>query len=435
MAIDTSALAVYAIPAILFGLIAVSLMWFIAYLKRYFMYLSGREMKYINYDIAILVYRYLKFILLLLLLTLFLWLFKDTDAGFNYLWSNGSSFIEDGLTISIIIFAALLLSQITHRIMAYYRGELKSKPKHSANPRTVGIIEVMLRSFILLIALFLIIIVIIAMFGQSSSVLYATYDFFVINSSVLGLISGIIIIIYFADEIVRSILEEMEKRPGGTFTPEMIAALRKGSRYGLWTTAWTIIIYLMLQMLHMGEIALLIFSIMLLIEGVFLAFMISTFARSISAGMAIMNMDAYKTGENVRIGDVDGIVVEHNIFVTKIKDIRGRLLTIPNSEVIQGTIRNYSRVNVYGASVRISVPFNVPHERVEELLISAAKKSPGIASEPEPIVRALKIDGGNIVYEIVAYAKGYENEENIRSNIIYAVQNEFLMEGSDIEIV
>lgn len=434
MAFDTSALGVYAIPAILFGLIAVSLMWFISYLKRYFMYLSGREMKYINYDIAILVYRYLKFILILLLLTVFLWLFRGTDSNFAYIWSIGSGLIGDLLTISIIIFLALLFSQITHRLMDYYKGELKSKPKHTANPKTVGLIEVMLRSFILLIALFLIIIVIIAMFGQSSSVLQATYDFFVINSSFLGLISGIIIITYFADEIVRSVLEEMEKRPGRTFTTEMLAMMRKGSRYGLWIIAWTIIIYLMLQMLHMDKIALLIFGIMLMIEGVFLAFIISTFAKAISAGMVIMNMDAYKSGENVRIGDVEGIVVEHNIFVTKIKDIRGRLITIPNSEVITGTIRNYSRVNVYGASVKISIPFGISHEKVEELLIAAAKKSSGIASEPEPIVRALKIEGSGIIYEIVAYAKGYENEENIRSNIIYAIQNEFLAEGKEIEI-
>ncbi|NET61023.1 MAG: mechanosensitive ion channel family protein [Symploca sp. SIO2E6] len=65
-------------------------------------------------------------------------------------------------------------------------------------------------------------------------------------------------------------------------------------------------------------------------------------------GFFIILEDQYAVGDIIVVGDVGGLVENINLRVTKLRDNRGRLITIPNSEVkiVANLSSNWSRVDV-----------------------------------------------------------------------------------------
>jgi len=65
-------------------------------------------------------------------------------------------------------------------------------------------------------------------------------------------------------------------------------------------------------------------------------------------GFFIILEDQYAVGDIIVVGDVGGLVENINLRVTKLRDTRGRLITIPNSEVkiVANLSSNWSRVDI-----------------------------------------------------------------------------------------
>ena len=61
------------------------------------------------------------------------------------------------------------------------------------------------------------------------------------------------------------------------------------------------------------------------------------------AGLALMYNGSIRAGEYVRIGEVEGTVVELGMVVTRVRTGLGEVITLPNSAVTSTPIKNYSR--------------------------------------------------------------------------------------------
>ena len=96
-------------------------------------------------------------------------------------------------------------------------------------------------------------------------------------------------------------------------------------------------------------------------------------------------MRPYQIGDRVKIQDTTGDVIEKTLLVTRIRTIKNEDVTIPNANIINNHLINYSaNVDKNGLLLHTSVTigYDVPWNQVEKLLIEAASKSMHI--EPEP---------------------------------------------------
>ncbi len=142
--------------------------------------------------------------------------------------------------------------------------------------------------------------------------------------------------------------------------------------------------------------------------GVLLSLGSTSAISNIVAGIVITYMRPFKLGDRVRIGDTIGDVVEKSMLVTKIRTLKNEDVTIPNATIINTHLWNYSR-NAKDLGIilytSITIGYNVPWEKVNKLLVKAAKQTSLIQRTPPPFVLQKSLDNYSIEYELNAYTK------------------------------
>ncbi|MGZ8198944.1 MAG: mechanosensitive ion channel family protein, partial [Burkholderiales bacterium] len=123
-------------------------------------------------------------------------------------------------------------------------------------------------------------------------------------------------------------------------------------------------------------------------------------------GLILMYTRVYRIGEYVRVGENEGTVTGLGMFTTCIRTGMGEEVTLPNSSVMGGSIRNYSRaVPGTGCVVDtvVTIGYSTPWRQVEAMLLEAARRTVDIVSAPAPIVRQTALSDFYIQYRLAAY--------------------------------
>ncbi|MEN8163243.1 MAG: mechanosensitive ion channel domain-containing protein [Acidobacteriota bacterium] len=137
--------------------------------------------------------------------------------------------------------------------------------------------------------------------------------------------------------------------------------------------------------------------------GVLVSLGSSSAIGNIVAGIALIYMRAFKLGDMVRISDVEGIVVERSVFVTRVRTPKNVEVSIPNGKVMADQIVNFNaQVKKKGLihHTKLSIGYDVDWRTVRDLLLTAAAKTEGVEEIPEPFVRQVELGDFSVVYEL-----------------------------------
>jgi len=169
--------------------------------------------------------------------------------------------------------------------------------------------------------------------------------------------------------------------------------------------------------------------------GALISFGSTTAVANIVAGIVITYMRPYQIGDRVTIQDTTGDVVEKTLLVTRIRTIKNEDVTIPNANIINNHLINYSaNVDKKGLLLHTSVTigYDVPWQKVEKLLIEAALKSLNIEADPVPFVLETSLDDNYVSYQLNAYSKEAKKMALIYSDIHKNILDVFNDAGVEI---
>ena len=146
--------------------------------------------------------------------------------------------------------------------------------------------------------------------------------------------------------------------------------------------------------------------------SVFLGLIISLGSTSVignlMASFVITYMRPFRIGDQIKLNDTVGKVIEKSPFVIRIETPKKEIITIPNSFVLSSHTINYSTsarksgVIIYSD---ITVGYDVDRVKVEELLIKAAINTKGVLKHPQPFVLIKTLPDFYCSYQINAYTK------------------------------
>ena len=108
-----------------------------------------------------------------------------------------------------------------------------------------------------------------------------------------------------------------------------------------------------------------------------------------ASGLILTFTRTFRVGEYVRIGGLEGTVTALGIFNTRLRTGMGEEVTLANANVFGAEIRNYSRAAEGGGYIldtTLTIGYDTPWRQVEAMLLEAAARTPGIATEPPPRV-------------------------------------------------
>lgn len=133
----------------------------------------------------------------------------------------------------------------------------------------------------------------------------------------------------------------------------------------------------------------------------------TTTIGNLISGLIITYMRPFFVGDFVRIGESEGIVVEKNAFITRLRDIKDNIITVPNNSILSMQTVNYTAAvrHSQGSIVHSDFTFTykVPRQTIEQYLLEAADRSALLLKDPKPFVLVSTLEDFYTRYEINAY--------------------------------
>ena len=125
---------------------------------------------------------------------------------------------------------------------------------------------------------------------------------------------------------------------------------------------------------------------------------------NIIGGFTLLYTRPFHSGDYVDIGSDSGTVVEIGMTYTRLKTADCKVISIPNSTVIKGTVVNYSTSDVRRVDVAISASYDNPTQKVLDALVVAGTMD-NVLLDPAPAAVVVSFDESVISYQIRVWTK------------------------------
>ena len=127
------------------------------------------------------------------------------------------------------------------------------------------------------------------------------------------------------------------------------------------------------------------------------------------SGIIITYMRPFVVGDFVQIGDREGTVIEKNAFITRLRDIKENVITVPNNSILSVPTVNYTAaVRASGGTIvhsDFTFTYKVFRQQIEPLLLEAAGRCSLLLKTPPPFVLITELEDFYTRYQINAYTQ------------------------------
>jgi len=122
------------------------------------------------------------------------------------------------------------------------------------------------------------------------------------------------------------------------------------------------------------------------IIGFTVGFALQDVMKNFAAGIILLIQKPFSVGEVIGVNGFDGSVLEITLRTTEMKALDGRLVSVPNADVLSNPIINYTRAERRRVDVSVGVAYDADIELVRALVLDTIQNVPGFVKEPAPVV-------------------------------------------------
>lgn len=148
------------------------------------------------------------------------------------------------------------------------------------------------------------------------------------------------------------------------------------------------------------------------ILGFTVGFALQNIMQNFVSGVILLVQQPFKVGNNVGIAGFDGTVLKIGLRTTEMKTLDGRIVFLPNADVLSQPIINYTRADFRRVDLNVSVPYEVNPEMIRSVILDETKQVPGFVASPEPLVLFHTMGASSIDLTLLFWV-----DTKIRSNI------------------
>ena len=235
----------------------------------------------------------------------------------------------------------------------------------------------------------------------------------------IGSVLLIVALTYIAIRIVeRLILKQLAKR---NTSPDLIHLIRRI----FFIVVIAILVFTVLELLNVPLSA---FAFISGAVAIGIGFGAQNIINNFISGWILMWERPVRINDFLEIGDVKGTVEAINTRSTRIKRVDGVHLLIPNSHLLENTVVNWTLINhLNRSSVKVGVAYGSPVRKVEELLYQACAEHQDALKEPKPTVVFSSFGDNALEFELFfwAYAGGDRELRVVRSDLRFRIDELF----------
>lgn len=127
------------------------------------------------------------------------------------------------------------------------------------------------------------------------------------------------------------------------------------------------------------------------------------FLGNFASGLTILFFKPYRIGDWVKVSDHFGKVKSIQIFNTTLETPGDKTLVIPNGQVTDNIITNFSTKGIIRLELNVTMPYEESFPKVQKVIEKALADSKYILHEPEANIGIESYDSHNIVVAVRPY--------------------------------
>ena len=171
-------------------------------------------------------------------------------------------------------------------------------------------------------------------------------------------------------------------------------------------TAVRLVLHFIIFMVVAGALGIQVTSLVaiLSVAGLAISLSVQGLLSNILSGLMLLSIKPFKVGDYVEVGGMGGTVKEIGFVHTKLVTLENCTIYIPNSEVSNGKIMNYSTEEKRRFNLKFTVSYDCPPDKVRKVLLDYISAHPQIDRDPEPFVAVNSYKESSIEYVVRAWS-------------------------------
>jgi len=122
------------------------------------------------------------------------------------------------------------------------------------------------------------------------------------------------------------------------------------------------------------------------ILGFTIGFALQSITQNFVSGIILLIQQPFTVGDEISVIGFEGGVLQIDLRTTEMQTLDGRIVILPNAEVLAHAIVNYTRAHRRRVDLPMSVSSAKDPEKIRTALLDAMKDVPGYVAAPAPLV-------------------------------------------------
>ena len=243
-----------------------------------------------------------------------------------------------------------------------------------------------------------------------------------------SLISAVIVIFLtrYAVKVVEKVADETGKRTIKSTSLQIL--LKKTAKVGVWTLGILVACVLAFPSFELGDII-----ATLGIGSVAIGFAFQDIFKNFLAGIILLIEEPFRIGDEVIIGDYQGIVKNISIRTTQILTYNGEKVLLPNSTVFTDAVKVMTAYSFRRTDLSVGVDYNTSLPEAIEVLKATIQDVDGICQEPAPEIDLVNFGDSSIDFVVRYWTNPQQKQvRHIQTKAIVAIKKAF--DAADINI-
>lgn len=171
-------------------------------------------------------------------------------------------------------------------------------------------------------------------------------------------------------------------------------------------TAVRLVLHFIIFMIVAGALGIQVTSLVaiLSVAGLAISLSVQGLLSNVLSGFILLSLKPFKVGDYVEVGGIGGTVKEIGFVHTKLLTLENCTIYIPNNEISNGKIMNYSTEEKRRFNLKFSASYDSPPEKVRKTLLEYISSHPQIDKDPPPFVAVSDYKESSIEYVVRAWS-------------------------------
>lgn len=169
------------------------------------------------------------------------------------------------------------------------------------------------------------------------------------------------------------------------------------------------------------------------ILGFTIGFALQDIMKNFASGVILLLQQPFHVGETIGVKGFDGTVLAIDLRATEMRAADGRVVILPNADVLANPIVNYSRANHRRVDFSLNLSPTSDPDTARKIVLEAIENVKGFVSEPAPVIVFNSLTNSALELNVSFWVDMTQNDPlHAKDTVLLKVKSVFNERGIEI---